>query len=61
VGPGALSRRFALDLAIQKWLWDERLRVNLGLRNILGADLRYHPPGATFAPAAIAQLEARLP
>jgi hypothetical protein len=55
--PGA----FTLDLAIQKWLWDERLRVNLGLRNILGADLRYHPPGATFAPAAIAQLEARLP
>ena len=55
--PGA----FTLDLAIQKWLWHEQVRVHFGLRNVLGADLRYHPLGATFAPAAVAQIEARLP
>jgi hypothetical protein len=51
----------AVDVAIQKWLWDERLRAHFGVRNVLGADLRYHPAGATFAPTAMVQVEARLP
>jgi hypothetical protein len=55
--PGAL----ALDLAIQKLLWDGRIRAQLGLRNVLGAALRYHPAGAIFAPTAMLQLEGSLP
>ena len=43
---------FTLDLAIQKLMWDGRLRAHLGVRNVLGASLRYHPAGATFAPTA---------
>jgi len=42
-------------------LWDGRLRAHFGLRNILGAELRYHPAGAHFAPTATLQLEAALP
>jgi hypothetical protein len=56
-----LAGAVAVDVAIQKWLWDERLRAHFGIRNLLGADLRYHPAGATFAPAAMVQVEARLP
>jgi hypothetical protein len=52
---------FTLDLAVQKWFWDERLRAHFGVRNVLGADQRYHPAGATFAPIAMVQVEARLP
>lgn len=54
---GALT----LDAAVQKLLWDGRLRAHFGIRNLLGADLRYHPAGATFGPTAIVQLEASLP
>jgi hypothetical protein len=50
-----------LDLAIAKRLWDGRLAVQAAVRNLLGADLRYHPAGATFAPTAVVRLEARLP
>jgi hypothetical protein len=56
-----LADAVAVDVAIQKWLWDERLRAHFGIRNLLGADLRYYPAGATFAPAAMVQVEARLP
>jgi hypothetical protein len=56
-----LTNVLALDLAIQKWLWDERLRVHFGVRNVLGSDLRHHPTGATFAPMAILQVAGRLP
>jgi hypothetical protein len=56
-----LADAVAVDVAIQKWLWDERLRAHFGVRNVLGADLRYHPAGATFAPTAMVQVEARLP
>ena len=52
---------FTLDLAIQKLLWDGKLRAHLGVRNVLGASLRYHPAGATFAPTAVLQLEGNLP
>jgi hypothetical protein len=50
-----------LDAALQKRLWDGRLRAHVGIRNLLGADRRYHPAGAIFGPTAIVQLEAMLP
>jgi hypothetical protein len=59
--PDRLDDTFTLDLAVQKWLWDRRLRAHAGVRNLLGATLRYHPAGSTFAPTAVVQLEARLP
>ncbi|MGH7580659.1 MAG: hypothetical protein ACREM9_10840 [Gemmatimonadales bacterium] len=52
-----LADAFALDLSVQKWLWDERLRVHFGVRNVLGANLRYHPAGAIFGPTAMVQVE----
>jgi hypothetical protein len=59
--PDRLDDTFTLDIALQKWLWNRRLRAHLGVRNLLGGTLRYHPAGATFAPTAMVQLEARLP
>ena len=59
--PEELGDALTVDLALQKWLWDRRLRAHFGIRNLLGANLRYHPAGATFAPTAVLQLEARLP
>ena len=56
-----LDRAVTLDVAIQKRLWDGRLRAHFGIRNLLGAELRYHPAGATFGPTATVQLEADLP
>ena len=56
-----LRGAFTLDLALQKLLWDGRLRAHFGIRNILAAELRYHPAGALFAPTATLQLEAALP
>ena len=50
-----------VDVAVQKRLWDERLRTHFGIRNLLGADLRYHPTGATFGPTAIFQVEGTIP
>lgn len=50
-----------VDIAVQKRLWDGRLRAHFGIRNLLGADLRYHPTGATFGPTAIFQVEGTLP
>jgi hypothetical protein len=50
-----------VDVAVQKRLWDGRLRAHFGVRNLLGTDLLYHPAGATFGPTAIVQLEGALP
>ncbi len=50
-----------VDVAVQKRLWDGRLRAHFGVRNLLGAELRYHPAGATFGPTAILQLQGTLP
>ena len=58
---GRLDGAFTLDLALQKLLWDGRLRAQLAVRNVLGAELRYHPAGATFGPTAVVQLEGNLP
>jgi outer membrane receptor for ferrienterochelin and colicin len=51
----------SVDVGAQKQLWDGRLRVHFGVRNLLGAELRYHPAGADFGPTAILQAEAILP
>jgi hypothetical protein len=56
-----IGQALVLDLAIAKRLWDGRLGVQAAVRNLLGADLRYHPAGATFAPTAVVRLEAKLP
>ena len=56
-----VGQALVLDLAIAKRLWDGRLAVQAAVRNLLGADLRYHPAGATFAPTVVVRLEARLP
>lgn len=50
-----------VDVAVQKRLWDGRLRAHFGVRNLLGADLLYHPAGATFGPTAIVQVEGTFP
>jgi hypothetical protein len=55
--PGAVI----VDLAVQKWFWNRRLRVHLGFSNILGSTLRYHPAGADWGSTVRAQAEARLP
>jgi hypothetical protein len=56
-----LDGAFTVDIALQKHLWNGRLRAHVGIRNLLGADLRYHPTGATFGPTAIVHLGATLP
>ena len=56
-----LAAALTIDVAVQKWLWDDRLRAHAGVRNLLGADLRYHPSGATFGPMALLQVEGSLP
>lgn len=52
---------FTLDAAVQKLLWDGRLRTHFGVRNLFGAVARLHPSGATFGPTAIVQLAGTLP
>jgi hypothetical protein len=55
--PGAV----AIDIALQKWLWQRRLRAHLGFRNLLGSDVRYHPAGATVGPRMYVQVEGAVP
>ena len=38
----------AVNLAVQKWLWHRRLRVNLQLRNLFSEPEPYHPIGAAY-------------
>ena len=57
---GALPGRVLLDLGASKRAWGDRLRVSLGGRNLLGADDRTHPLGATLAPRLFVRAEARL-
>jgi hypothetical protein len=51
----------AFDIAIQKWLWKRRLRAHLGFRNVLGAEVRYHPAGSTIGPRMYVQVEGAVP
>jgi hypothetical protein len=43
-----LNERFILDFSVRKWLWNNRLRLNLLFKNILNNELQYHPLGAKF-------------
>ncbi len=62
---GAYSPRvpgwWKLDLVIQKWLWERRLRASMNLQNLLNDEVRYHPIGATFDLSLFVLLELRLP
>ena len=49
-----------LDLGVSRRFWGERVRLSLGGRNVLGAEERTHPLGATLAPRLFVRLEARL-
>jgi len=37
-----------LDLQVQKWFWQRRLKGELLCRNVWNGDVRYHPIGASF-------------
>ena len=54
--PGAL----VLDLGVSKRAWGDRLRASLGGRNVLGAEERTHPLGASLEPRLFVRLDARL-
>jgi hypothetical protein len=51
-----LDGAFTLDAAITKGFWGNRLRVQAVVRNLLGADLRYHPAGAAFDPTVLLRI-----
>jgi hypothetical protein len=46
-GPTVPSRR-RIDVTVEKWAWQRRLRIHLLLRNVLNEDERYHPDGAQW-------------
>ncbi|MEO0557904.1 MAG: hypothetical protein AAF170_06950 [Bacteroidota bacterium] len=48
-----------LDLHLHKTLWRDRFRVSFSGRNVLGAEERWHPLGATLAPRLHVRLEGR--
>jgi hypothetical protein len=50
-----------LDVAVQKWLWNQRIRAHLGFRNLLGSTIRYHPAGSALEPRMYVQFEGRGP
>jgi hypothetical protein len=37
-----------IDLALQKWLWDQRMRLQLVFRNLLDDAVPHHPIGAAY-------------
>ncbi|GAB5533987.1 MAG: hypothetical protein Rubg2KO_02360 [Rubricoccaceae bacterium] len=48
-----------LDLHLHKTLWNDRLRLSFSGRNVLGAEERRHPLGATLAPRLHVRFEGR--
>lgn len=48
-----------LDIAIQKYLWQKRIRGNFVFRNLFNEKLRYHPLGASFDLSYLLQVEIR--
>lgn len=38
-----------LDIAFEKWFWNNRLRASLNYKNVLGVEERYHPIGASLS------------
>ncbi len=47
-GAGDLPSFFRMDVAVAKWFWDQRLRGQLVVRNVLNTPYRTHPIGPTF-------------
>jgi hypothetical protein len=52
-----VSDALLLDLAIQKWLWDRRMRVQIIFRNLLNDSNAYHPIGADYGLSFAVQAE----
>ena len=44
----AVPAAWLLDAALEKWLWQRRLRMSLLFRNLLNQEERYHPIGAAL-------------
>lgn len=43
-----VNSAIGLDIAVQKYFWQRRIRGNLVFRNLFNKELRYHPLGASF-------------
>lgn len=48
-GAGRVPPFVRIDLGAEKWFWDERIRAQLTIRNVLDEPERYHPSGAALA------------
>ncbi len=44
----AVDSSLMLDLQVQKWFWQRRLKGELLCRNVWNEKVRYHPIGASF-------------
>ena len=51
---------WTLDLAARKWLWKQRIRGNIIVRNALNRRYRYHPHGETADLSLILHLSIHL-
>jgi hypothetical protein len=56
-----LDGALTVDAAVTKGFWTNRLRVQAVVRNLLGAELRYHPAGAAFDPTVLLRIAGALP
>lgn len=57
---GDVPAMVLLDLGLSKRAWGDRLRLSLAGRNVLGAEERTHPLGASLEPRLFVRAEARL-
>jgi hypothetical protein len=57
---GDVPAMLLLDLGLSKQAWGDRLRLSLAGRNVLGAEERTHPLGASLEPRLFVRAEARL-
>jgi len=55
-----VEEKWLLDLAFQKYLWNNRLRINLLFQNILGQLHTYHPLGAISDFTVFMQVELKI-
>lgn len=54
-----LPRHFNIDVRVSKWLWQQRLRTALVLKNLLNSDFQTHPLGIRESFGYMARLEIR--
>ncbi|PAP76073.1 hypothetical protein [Rubrivirga marina] len=57
---GDVARMLLLDLGLSKRAWGDRIHLSLAGRNVLGAEERTHPLGASLEPRLFVRAEARL-